>query len=132
MICHPCQERIAAELRTLAAALDRDSSVDVLPSTFRVVCPAGREGDGVQLYVVGNPLVSPWDDLDAHELGKLVRAWRKAMDHTQLELALKIGVTQPGLSMWEKGDRRAPAVAIYTLLASANVTVSEFLAGPES
>ncbi|MBM3965750.1 MAG: helix-turn-helix transcriptional regulator [Planctomycetes bacterium] len=69
----------------------------------------------------------PNDDIGNPELGARVAQLRKAAGLSQLQLAEKLGVTQPLISRYEKGDRRMYDDLIVVLAKALGVTPNDIL-----
>ena len=69
----------------------------------------------------------PNDDIGNPELGARVARLRKAAGLSQLQLAEKLGVTQPLISRYEKGDRRMYDDLIMEMAKSLGVTPNDLL-----
>jgi transcriptional regulator with XRE-family HTH domain len=69
----------------------------------------------------------PTDDIGNPELGARVAQLRKAAGLSQLQLAEKLGVTQPLISRYEKGDRRMYDDLIIVMAKALGVTPNDIL-----
>ena len=69
----------------------------------------------------------PNDDIGNPELGGRVSQLRKAAGLSQLQLAEKLGVTQPLISRYEKGDRRMYDDLIIEMAKALKVTPNDLL-----
>ena len=69
----------------------------------------------------------PNDDIGNPDLGARVARLRKAAGLSQLQLAEKLGVTQPLISRYEKGDRRMYDDLIMEMAKSLGVTPNDLL-----
>ncbi len=69
----------------------------------------------------------PSDDIGNPELGARVAQLRKAAGLSQLQLAEKLGVTQPLISRYEKGDRRMYDDLIVEMAKALKVTPNDLL-----
>lgn len=66
--------------------------------------------------------------LDAKTLGGRLRTLRQRQGMTQAELATKIGIKQPMLSLYERGDVRLTALLLVDFAQALGVTADEILA----
>lgn len=69
----------------------------------------------------------PNDDIGNPELGARLASLRKASGLSQLQLAEKLGVTQPLISRYEKGDRRMYDELIIETAKALGVTPNDIL-----
>lgn len=69
----------------------------------------------------------PNDDIGNPELGSRLAKLRKASGLSQLQLAEKLGVTQPLISRYEKGDRRMYDDLIIETAKALGVTPNDIL-----
>ena len=70
--------------------------------------------------------------LDEKTLGKRLRTLRLRQGLTQADLAAKLGIKQPMLSLYEQGDVRLPAVLLVSFTAALGVSSDEILGAHET
>jgi transcriptional regulator with XRE-family HTH domain len=73
--------------------------------------------------------------MTATTLGHHLRARREALGLTQTDLAQKAGFTQAAISAWELGLRTPGALALHSLAATLETTLTELagiLADPDN
>jgi transcriptional regulator with XRE-family HTH domain len=71
-------------------------------------------------------------ELDDKALGKRLRDLRLRQGMTQLELATKVGLKQPMLSLYERGDVRLPAILAARLVQTLGASCDELVGLKES
>ena len=92
------------------------SDVFIPPIIAKAICPVNRHGD-----------IAPDDNGGMSEMGKRVRALRKARGLTQVQLAALLRVSQPGISDIERGDTHAVTGETLTALARALQTNPDWI-----
>ena len=67
--------------------------------------------------------------MDQEKIGKFIQECRKKKKMTQIELALKLGVTDKSIGNWENG-RNMPDLSLFKPLCSElDITINELLSG---
>jgi transcriptional regulator with XRE-family HTH domain len=72
------------------------------------------------------------EGLDEKTLGRKLRTLRLRQGFTQAELAAKVGLKQPMLSLYERGDVRLPALLAVRLAQALAVSCDEIFGLKES
>ncbi|HPQ79257.1 MAG TPA: helix-turn-helix transcriptional regulator [Candidatus Dojkabacteria bacterium] len=61
-------------------------------------------------------------------LGKRIKEGREKMNLTQRELALKVGLSDKSISLYEKGRAYPPIRNLISICKELGITISEILA----
>ena len=67
--------------------------------------------------------------MDLVKIGKFIQECRKAKNLTQVQLALKIGVSEKTISKWECGNGFPDATLMLPLSKELGITTNELLSG---
>ena len=67
--------------------------------------------------------------MDTIKIGKFIQEQRKLKNLTQLQLAIKIGVSEKTISKWECGKGMPDASLMLPLCKSLNISANELLSG---
>jgi len=98
----------------------RDIASDAIPAADQSRC-AGED-------MRTDPATNIVDDAWTHDIGARIRQYRLAAGMSQSVLALRCGVRQPELSLWENGERRPQGPTLQRLALALGVTWQQLVA----